>query len=473
VRLHSRQTSVSRDPWGDERTAGSVEGRARPRNATSLLAEREGCSLHTTDQNRDASQCIIIQPRMLQVRNVMSSNVTTRAATPDDHMRLRALVATERDDDALRELERHRTRPRYRPAFTRIAAQADTVIGYALIGHERWRLGAATLEIGCVEQIYTSSSQHAPAVREALIGDCLSALLDNQLPLATLRGPAEQLTPFGFAPYRLRSTGTLATTAHTHTTTTAEIPALRAASASDLEDLAALYEASYHTLPLSQIRAAPDWRAWMSAQRAAVVLEDRHGRLTGYALIEPHAAQDQLRIVEAASADSGAARGLCAALLDRATAEGRQGLTLVLPAVHVLARAALHMGGAVQLTAPPAGEQAGRADLAGIVELPGMLEALAPEFERRLARSRYADWSGNLRIELETERITLTLAAGHVTVIDGVRPADVRLRTVALPALAQLCLGYRDAADLRATGGLDCADTTLGLIDTLFPAIMP
>lgn len=109
--------------------------------------------------------------------------------------------------------------------------------------------------------------------------------------------------------------------------------------------------------------------------------------------------------------------------------------------------------------------------MAGVVDLPAMLEALAPEFERRLARSRYADWSGNLRVELLTERITVTVAAGSVSVIDGSRPADVRLRNITLPAIAQLCLGYRDAADLRATGGLACDDAALGLIDTLFPTV--
>jgi len=401
----------------------------------------------------------------------MSSDLTTRAATPDDRVRLRAFVAAERDDRALRALERHLARPRYRPQFTRIAEHADALVGYALIGHERQRLGAATLETGCIEQLYTSPAQPNQAVLEALMGGCLSALLDNRLPLAMLRAPAELIASFGFAPYRFSSTVTIAATARRQIETPAHLAALRPVSTSDLEDLAALYQASYDALPLSQVRAAPDWRAWISADRDAVALEDNRGRLTGYALIGMPAAHDQLRIVEAAVADSGAARALCAALLDRAIIEGRHGLALMLPAAHMLARAALHLGGTAQLTAPPPGDHAEQTDMAGIVDLPGMLEALVPEFERRLAGSRYADWSGNLRIELETERITLTLAAGHVSVIDGSRPADVRLRTITLPALAQLCLGYRDAADLRATGGLDCADTTLGLIDTLFPAL--
>ena len=56
--------------------------------------------------------------------------------------------------------------------------------------------------------------------------------------------------------------------------------------------------------------------------------------------------------------------------------------------------------------------------------------------------------------------------------IDGSRPADLRLRQITLPALAQLCLGYRAAADLRATGGLACDDSALGLLDALFPVVL-
>jgi hypothetical protein len=107
--------------------------------------------------------------------------------------------------------------------------------------------------------------------------------------------------------------------------------------------------------------------------------------------------------------------------------------------------------------------------MAGVADLPAMLEALAPELAARLARSRYAGWSGGLRLELDTGRATLLLDDGRVAVVDGTRPADVRLRRVTLPALAQLLLGYRAAADLRATGGLDCDDAALGLIDGLFP----
>ncbi len=52
-----------------------------------------------------------------------------------------------------------------------------------------------------------------------------------------------------------------------------------------------------------------------------------------------------------------------------------------------------------------------------------MLRSLVPEIERRLLGSRYAGWSGNLRIEIATERITLACDSGRATMIDGSRPA--------------------------------------------------
>jgi hypothetical protein len=254
---------------------------------------------------------------------------------------------------------------------------------------------------------------------------------------------------------------------------------LRPTSAADLDDLAALYSTSYRDQPLAEARAMPDWRAWLAEDHAGLALEDTRGRVIAYAAIttndqRPTTNGDtsvigrwSLVVAEAAVADAGAARALIAALAAQAQARGMRKLTLRLAPAHIVAQAALHLGGSARIAATP--EVTGHTALAGVVDLPAMLETLAPEFERRLAASRYASWSGNLRVEIETERITLAFESGRVAVIDGSRPADVRLRQVTLPGLAQLCLGYRAAADLRATGGLACDDSALGLIDALFP----
>jgi predicted N-acetyltransferase YhbS/ribosomal protein S18 acetylase RimI-like enzyme len=412
----------------------------------------------------------------------MLSDLTLRATeTPDEFARLHQFIAAQ-GEEAARSLARHLARPRYRPALTRIAERADVVVGCALIAHRRLRLGAATLEIGEIERIDAPDDGDGFAT---LLGDCLGTLLDQGLPLATIRGDTAVYAPFGFATYAFSAALELDIGDMGH----AE-GSLRPASEDDLDDLAALYATSYRDLPLSEARAAPDWRAWLADGYEALVLADGRGRVVGYARlpsptgplsqprergrqVSPSALLEEencLSVAEAAAADAGAARSLIAALAARAQARGLRQLRLLLAPAHIAAQAALHLGGAARITVTP--DDARHASLAGVVDLPGMLEALAPEFERRLAVSRYAGWSGNLRVEIETERITLALDTGRAAVIDGSRPTDVRLRQVALPALAQLCLGYRAAADLRATGGLACDDSALGLIDALFPVVM-
>src|SRR4051812_46174929 len=122
--------------------------------------------------------------------------------TPDDLSHLHALAAAQ-GAVSLSTLERHLARPRYRPAFTRIAKRAGQIAGYALIGHQRLRLGAATLEAGRIDALDVALAQDDPSVFAALLGDCLRVLVEEGLPLVLLWGPTETYAPFGFAPYRL------------------------------------------------------------------------------------------------------------------------------------------------------------------------------------------------------------------------------------------------------------------------------
>jgi predicted N-acetyltransferase YhbS len=395
----------------------------------------------------------------------MSSNYTISSVEgPDDLARLRTFVDG-RGDSAVNALERHMARPRYRPALTRIAERAGQIAGYALIGHERLRLGAATLEAGRIAALDVSDAQEDPQLFVALLGDCLRVLAEEGLPLATLRGPVADYGPFGFAEYLFTAAAKISKLDHE------QHESLRPVREADLDDLAALYDSSYHRLPLTNIRAAPDWRFWLAGEQPVWGLEDTRGRLIAYAALGARTKADAatLDIHEVAAADAGAARTLCEALLGHAYHQGCEQIQLRLSPWHLVAQAAMQLWGHISLSASKPSHQT---PLAGVVDLPLLLEALAPEFEVRLARSRYAGWSGNLRLEIETERITLAFAEGRATVIDGSRPADLRLRQISLPALAQLCLGYRVAADLRATGGLACDDSALGLLDALFPAVL-
>jgi len=369
-----------------------------------------------------------------------TATATVRSVTADDYAALQAFVTQTVGSTSL--LEQHWSRARYRSDFTIIVLHDGEIVGCALLGHIRLRIGAATLEAGIVD-LFATTDQGDLAT--ALIGAMLSVLRDADLPLALITGDPATFEPFGFAPFQLRE--------HVQGwQVTPSSSTLRAITADDGDEVAAIYAQSYAALPLGEMRAAPDWRAWLAAHPHAQVQEDGRGRITAYAVVA------RGTITEAAAVDSGAAQALLSALAN---------VVLALPLAHPVARAALWLGGVGTTTVSTTDSDPPR--LAGVVDLPVLLEQLIPAFDERLSRSRYAQWSGNIQIELETERVTLAIDNGRATVIDGARPADVRLRRVKLPALTQLLLGQRDAAAARASGGLDCDDAALGLLDIIFP----
>jgi hypothetical protein len=324
-----------------------------------------------------------------------------------------------------------------------------------LLRHERRQLGPATLEWGhlaAFEMLIEDVSTW-----EALLGACLETLTGEGLPFVSLHGDVGRFGPIGFAPYHM------ATELVLPTRPVGPCVYLRPAQPDDLDDLAALYEHSYVRVPLHQVRSRAEWRWLLAEANSFRVLEDSLGRVLGYIRVAPGQP-----VAEAAAADAGIARSLLEALPPHT---GRDGQRLSLPLAHPVAQAALHRGGVAQVRAPTA-QGTAVVPLAGVVDVGEALRQLLPAFTVRLAQSRYAGWQGLVQLELAEERWGLACGNGQLRVVEGNSSADVRLRQLSLAGLAQLLLGYRAPADLRATGDLSCDDTALGLLDALFPVIL-
>lgn len=193
------------------------------------------------------------------------------------------------------------------------------------------------------------------------------------------------------------------------------------------------------------------------------LLTSRDGQLRGAAELD--IINSVIHCRRAVVTDDGAAGDLIDGLIDTFTATKLQ---LILPPAHPLTRMALAVGAETRIHAAQP-----YSVLGGIIDLPTMLTALIPAFTARVAASRYSDWVGGVRLEISDERAMIMLNAGVVTVIDGTREAAVRMRTIEVPALAQLCFGYRSVSALRRAGLLSCDDTELPICEILFPCLTP
>jgi hypothetical protein len=340
-------------------------------------------------------------------------------------------------------LASHLANPRLLPGMLQIAETDGAIQGCVLVRPSRIQIDGAILECGIMT---VAPANLDPDLLEPLLAGCLAALVDTGATLVFVEGLAHSLAQFGLATYRYHTELSLPTILPTLR------PYLRPVTAADHDDIAALYDATYRLLPYSELRSPADWRSWPMIG-TAFACEDGRGWVIGYLLLS-----DQ-RVIEAGAADAGAARMLIAALAGAAS-------WLHLPMAHPITQAALHMGGELHIRASQPQEHA---PLAGVLDLAGIFAQLLPVCERRLAGSRYDRWSGTLGIAMHHEQIVLVFTNGQAMLLSGTNASDVWLRRVSLGGLAQLLLGYRSCADLRATRDLACDDTALGLLDVLFP----
>jgi hypothetical protein len=265
---------------------------------------------------------------------------------------------------------------------------------------------------------------------------------------------------------------------------------LRPATGQDIPLLETLHAIHCASSLISRVRDTAEWR-WdlegphpASFQRQAVeVIEDGAGRPAGYVVtqvvedvwtqVTDHAMV--LAVHELAAAPGHALHALCEflgrALRTRVEELNSRrdcpltSLALFLSPAHP-AHAAL--GDLLEKPVPPYAWYLRIADLAAF------LRHIAPSLEQRLAGSVHDGYSGALRLDFYTSRLTLTFERGRLVEVDTPgTPGAREQRAAHFPdaTFLQLLFGYRSLADLRYAHAECYADSagTAVLLETLFP----
>jgi hypothetical protein len=344
---------------------------------------------------------------------------------------------------------------RTRPSTIVVAFQHQVPVAALVTHHDRVAVGAAVLDVAVVRQVmHTTDVAHEVIVQMVMHQAML--FIEEGLGLVLVHGDVSAWSHYGFAPVSHR----------VRVAWRGEIPALAAAPNRAQYAVPTTAERQLiQSMALTDTHVAVrivDWAAW--PPRPWLLLYGNDGQLCAAADIVTKG--DETIVVHAVASDDGAASDLVGQLLHSGLVAAP--IIIQLPYTHAVTQMALHHHGVVQVAT--AGVQA---ILLGVLDLPMMLTALIPAFEQRLRASAYANWNGGVRIEISDERAMIMVTNGKVTVIDGTREADVRIKQVELSALSQMTLGYRSIGALRRAGLLLCDDTELPLCDVLFPALYP
>lgn len=344
---------------------------------------------------------------------------------------------------------------RTRPSSIVVAFAQQTPLAAVVTLHDRVVVGAAVIDVAVVRHVtHVADFAHAHIVQ--LVMHQAMAFIEEGLGLVLVSGNVAEWSQYGFAPVSHR----------VRVAWNATLPAL--AVAPDRAHVRIPTRAEQQliqsmTLTATQVSVRiVDWAAW--PDRPWLLLYGTDGQLCAAADIVVHGGEQ--RVVQAVASNDGAASDLVGHLLYGGLVA--QPVVLQLPITHSVTQMAMHYQGVLQMASA-----GGQAVLLGVLDLPMMLTALIPAFEQRLRASTYMHWNGSIRIEISDERAMLMVSDGKVSVIDGTREADVRIKQVELVALAQMAFGYRSVGGLRRAGLLMCDDTELPLCDVLFPALYP
>jgi hypothetical protein len=344
---------------------------------------------------------------------------------------------------------------RLRASSIVIAWDNQLPCGVSVISHDRIRVGAAIVDVATLRYSAKADGQADDLVVEMLMHQAQSLLAEG-IGVVLVNGDVGFWSQYGFAPISLavetrwpRSpVGNVSEpgTVRVGQLTVAEQALVRGMLMAQSGEDVALIES-----------ALPDLHAWLQ-------IIGRDGQLRAAAQLV--SVDSRVEVVRATASDDGSALDLVSALLEYVS--DSQHLTIRLPQSHAVTRMAqeLHAVTTV-MTSPP------QTIMAGVIDLPLMLESLKPAFRQRILASPYAQWSGGVRVEISDERAMIMFDNGDVRIIDGTREASLRIKHVEVAALAQMTFGYRSIGALRRSGMLFCDDTELSLCEAVFTYTAP
>lgn len=365
------------------------------------------------------------------------------------------------DEAAIITLATLHSDPRFRPEHLRVAERDGAIVGMVNVIDRLVHIGAARVRCAIIAPLATAPDQQGAGVGSALMRDTLEWARANRFLLSMLWGHPWLYPRYGYAPAIKRydvvlnpQTQPLGDQAYT----------LRPYASGDVPALLRAYETEMTTTTLAEVRSDEPWE-WRP-HKATTILEvavDPARAIRGYFRAAPN--NGRLQVGELIAMDTGAAQ----AIFDRVIHLARQH---ALHEIHVTAtpdnrwaRLAFMRGAEIRIGS------GGGAGMVRVLDLPGLLHAMRPELERRIATSEFVCKRADIRLESPVGRATIAVDSGRIEIGD-IRAAS----SITLPfhALGPLIAGYQPIAELLGAPGVFLHGAgRQRLLDVLFPAGHP
>ncbi len=243
----------------------------------------------------------------------------------------------------------------------------------------------------------------------------------------------------------------------------------RQATLDDVPMLVQKYNEAMADLSISAIRDEASWRYLFGESlhtgtaADTWVVEHNTGAPVGYFRIARQGFGKGMIVSEVSRLNSEEAAAVLCRLKQLCVERGKPYIRLNLAANATLARVARHLG---------AHDPGSYAWQIRFVDVAGLLDKLAPIFERRIAASSFAGLTQKVCINLYREAFELCFQEGRLTAVEPLGFSDRGGIRIPPKLAVPLILGYRNREELsRARHDVSIAPEWKHLVDVLFPKV--
>lgn len=331
-----------------------------------------------------------------------------------------------------------------------------------------WRYGAAVLPAGELGIVGTLAEYRRRGLIREQMRFFKQRLAERGCLVSHIQGIPYYYRQFGYQ-YALPLDGGLRLTLRQIPTPPATPFTFRAATPADAPALTGLYDDAARDLAFHVQRDEDLWRYILSyteggdTESDTVIVEDSARNVTGYVRLPHHHFGEEQPISETSRLSREAALATLYYVKTVAEQRGKPGVRLCLPTSCSLMALARHM---------TTSEYATYAFQIHVPDMAGLLRALTPVFEQRIAQSLFAGLTQDVQLSLYRETIVLRFQSGRLA--DVASAGFTGRADISFPpdAFIPLLFGWRSLDEQRrAFPDVGVAPAQRLLVETLFPVV--
>ena len=334
-----------------------------------------------------------------------------------------------------------------------------TIIDY------RMRIGSANVRMGAVADVNTKKKHRMKGYMRALMEDSLRYMKDRGDDVSVVLGIPDFYYKFGYVPFLPDHALTILTRNAEEAGKKSRKYRVRKFQKNDSGKVLRIYNDNNKQKMCSIIRKKDYFSEFPKEFQDIFVVENNNKNIVAYT-VSSKKSKDKVKILEIGARTEDVFGTLLAEFAKMAIKQRVGDIELLLPAHHPFAEFC-HRYDCRSTT----DYHKNSSGMMAIINQDSLFGKLEMEFNSRISRSRFRNYSGSLELRTDTGNTTLKLSNDSVKV----HPNQKAESLLDLPKgqLTQLVVGYRTIKDFLNDTGVKASRGVLPLAETLFPKDNP